>query len=1222
MAYFSFLNKISQFGTNINDTFNKNSAMQKLPEEELSLYASAIIKGSLNGVLIADENYRFIFANEMAAQITGYSTDELTHMDFRMLLSEESREKVALYYKLRQQGKKVPQNYEATFIHKNGTCRNISISSLAVNIEGLPPRTIAQVLDITEQKQAQAHNEHLVRLYNVLRRVNQSFQKAETAGELYNDICHIFTEYGHFALCWIGVPDEKREVKIEALSGPESSYMNKLSIRLENPKEREGPTAQAFLSGRYQINNKLQDNPTYQPWVNNARSHGLQASAAFPIIVNNRVEATINLYSYETDFFDEDEIDLLTEAAADIGFALEKMAGEIREKEILKQLKLSEQRYHTISEMISDYTYAHQITDTGQLSPVWTMGDIQSICGYSEKRVVNDNLWSKLVHRDDLDIFKKHASLLSKGQKSTVEYRIIAKDGRIHWIQDYAFILQKDDNQRQVVGAIKDITLLKQLHQERAEYSEKMTRIYETLADAIVVMDNQLIITDVNEAAITMFGYKRKRSLIGKPAMRFLNADALSDVVLRLKGLEVSEKLSNIPMKGARVKGKSFPIEVSFSKLLDEKEKWIGLVAVVKDVTLRDRKNREIKSIKEQLENIIANSPAALYALEVRRSKQIPIFVSDNLPVMLGYTLQEFSHDEKWWKSRIHPDDLKRVLDNQKKLYREGHLIHEYRIRHKKGHYIWIHDELNVVRNEHDIPIMIMGSWVNITERKMAEEELRFLALALRSVNEYVSITDLSDKLIFVNEALCQAYGYSSEELLGQDVRVLQSKNESENPVKKISAATQAGGWQGELINLRKDGSTFPIHLSTSVVRDDKKEPIAYIGVARDISELKDLQERLLQAHRMEAIGRLAGGVAHDFNNLLTVILGSCQLAQLQFEPDHAIMPLMTQIEHASDRAAQLTRQLLAFSRKQVMETKLFNINDSIRHMAKMLYRLLGEHIELNLILDDDLGAILADPSQFEMVVMNLCVNSRDAMPNGGKIEIKTSTVQFSDVPHDSPDLEPDVPYACMSIKDTGYGMSSDILPHIFEPFFTTKAEGHGTGLGLSTVYGIVKQSHGTISVDSSDSGTTFSLYFPISSPEKVEAPAHQVLDLPEGRGHILVVEDQLEVRTLVQNVLKIKGYHVRAIGPESFQQTLDTSGEFDLLITDVVMPRITGVEVARAFSEKYPRARVLFMSGYTSDIIKESGWTISDENILRKPFSPRELLSRVADLIPTGKED
>ncbi len=1196
--------------------------MHKLSEEELSLYASAIIKGSLNGVLIADENYRFIFANDMAAQITGYSVDELTQMDFRTLLTEESREKVALYYKLRQQGKKVPQNYEATFIHKNGTCRTISISSLAVNIEGLPPRTIAQVLDITREKQAQAHNEHLIRLYNVLRHVNQSFQKAETAVELYNDICHIFSEYGRFALCWIGMPDNKQIVKIQALAGPESAYMNKLNIDLENPKDRKGPTAQAFLTGRFQIINKLEDNPLFHPWIENAVSHGLQSSASFPIIVDNRVKATINLYSYEVDFFDDDEIDLITEAVADIGFALEKMAGEMREKEILAQLKQSEQRYHTISEMISDYTYAIQVSPSGQLSPVWTMGDIQSICGYSEKRVINDNLWAQLIHRDDLDIFKKHTALLRKGRKSTVEYRIIAKDGRIHWIQDYAFILKKDTGQRQVVGAIKDITLLKQLHQERAEYSEKMTRIYETLADAIVVMDNQLVITDVNEAAVTMFGYKRKKSLIGKPAMKFLNADILSDVVLRLKELEVSEKLSNVPMKGARVKGKGFPIEVSFSKLLDEKEKWIGLVAVVKDVTLRDRKNMEIQSIKEQLENIIANSPAALYALEVRQKRQIPIFVSDNLPVMLGYTLTEFSHNEDWWKNHIHPADLERVLSNQDKLYREGHLIHEYRIRHKKGHYIWIHDELNVIHDEHDIPVMIMGSWVNITERKMAEEELRFLALALRSVNEYVSITDLSDRLIFVNEALCQAYGYSSEELLGQDVRVLQSANETENPVEKISAATLAGGWQGELINRRKDGSTFPIHLSTSVVRNDRKEPIAYIGVGRDISELKDLQERLLQAHRMEAIGRLAGGVAHDFNNLLTVILGACQLAQLQVQPDHGILPLMTQIEHASDRAAQLTRQLLAFSRKQVMETKLFNINDSIRHMAKMLYRLLGEHIELNLILDDDLGAILADPSQFEMVVMNLCVNSRDAMPNGGKIEIKTSTVQFSDIPHDSAELEANVPYACMTIKDTGYGISSDIIPHIFEPFFTTKSEGQGTGLGLSTVYGIVKQSHGTINVHSNESGTTFSLYFPISSPERVETPSPKPLELLEGRGRILVVEDQLEVRTLVQNVLKIKGYDVVAIGPEAFHRTLEQNNKFDLLITDVVMPGITGVEVARAFSDMHPRVPVLFMSGYTNDILEESGWTKKDENTLRKPFSPRELLNRVSGLMASPEED
>ncbi len=1216
------MNKIFQFETNINATFNKNSAMQKLPEEELSLYASAIIKGSLNGVLIADENYRFIFANEMAAQITGYSVEELTSMDFRMLLSEESREKVALYYRLRQQGKKVPQNYEASFVHKNGTLRDISISSLAMNIEGLPPRTIAQVLDITEQKQAQAHNEHLVRLYNVLRRVNQSFQKAESSGELYNDICHIFTEYGQFALCWIGIPDERRHVKVRAIAGPESSYMRAVQIDLNNDEDRKGPTAQAFLNGRYHINNHLLENPFYKPWLEKARAHGLRASAAFPVKVNNKVVATINLYSYEEGFFDIDEIELITEAAADIGYALEKLDIESREKHILEQLKQSEQRYHIISEMISDYTYAHNISDSGRLSPLWTMGDIKKICGYSEKRVVNDHLWEKLIHPEDQNIFRQHAARLQKGAKSTVEYRIIDKNGDIHWIQDYAFLIRKGKKPVQVVGALKDISLLKQLHRERAEYSEKMTRIYETLADAIVVMNNELIITDVNEAAITMFGYKRKRSLIGKPAMKFLNGEGLTDVVLRLKELEVSEKLSNIPMKGSRVKGKSFPMEVSFSKLLDEKEQWIGLVAVVKDITIRNRKNMEIKSIKEQLENIIANSPAALYALEVRRNKQVPIFASDNLPGMLGYKLNEFSHNTNWWLDKIHPEDKEKVLKNQKRLFKDSHLIHEYRIRHREGHYIWIHDELNLVRNEHDIPVMIMGSWVNITERKMAEEELRFLALALRSVNEYVSITDLSDRLIFVNEALCKAYGYASDELLGQNVRVLQPSGLPGNLMYKINRATLSGGWQGELENRRKDGTTFPIHLSTSVVRDDKKQPIAYIGVARDITELKDLQERLMQAHRLEAIGRLAGGVAHDFNNLLTVILGSCQLAQLQFTSDHPILPLMTQIENASERASQLTRQLLAFSRKQVLETKSFNINDSIRHMARMLYRLLGEHIELTLILDDDMKNIIADPSQFEMVVMNLCVNSRDAMPNGGKIEIKTSEVIFNPAPPDMPELEADTAYACMSIKDTGHGISSEIIPHIFEPFFTTKAEGQGTGLGLSTVYGIVKQSGGAINVHSTGQGTTFSLYFPISEETKKETAGQESRELPEGRGHILVVEDQSEVRELVQNVLKIRGYRVTAAGPEDFKETLDRDDSFDLLLTDVVMPGINGMEVADVFSEKHPKAGVLFMSGYTNDVLEGSGLARNEENILRKPFSPRELLKRVADLLNPGGDE
>jgi len=371
----------------------------------------------------------------------------------------------------------------------------------------------------------------------------------------------------------------------------------------------------------------------------------------------------------------------------------------------------------------------------------------------------------------------------------------------------------------------------------------------------------------------------------------------------------------------------------------------------------------------------------------------------------------------------------------------------------------------------------------------------------------------------------------------------------------------------------------------------------------------------------MEAVGRLAGGIAHDFNNLLLAILGFSDLLLNDLEPDSPHRDDVTEIQKAAQRAAALTRQLLAYSRKQVLQAKVIDLNQVVSEVHKMLRRMIGEDIELITMLDPDLGKVKADPSQIEQVIINVAINARDAMPQGGRLALRTSNVELDDT---TSDLQPGS-YILLSVSDTGAGMSSDIKTHMFEPFFTTKDLGKGTGLGLSTVYGIVKQSGGDIEVDSEPGrGTTFKIYFPSVSeaamPAKLPDSASPKIC---GLETILLAEDEAGVRSLLGRVLQRNGYTVLEAenGTEALQWCARHPGAIHLLVTDLVMPRMSGRELAERITQIRPDLKVLYMSGYTDDAIIRQGILELGAAFLQKPFIPAALLERVRQLLDSGSK-
>jgi PAS domain S-box-containing protein len=468
------------------------------------------------------------------------------------------------------------------------------------------------------------------------------------------------------------------------------------------------------------------------------------------------------------------------------------------------------------------------------------------------------------------------------------------------------------------------------------------------------------------------------------------------------------------------------------------------------------------------------------------------------------------------------------------------------------------------------------------------------------------------------NEAFAALFGYTREELLKLPAHVLYPGGQEERDARVASFLKTRQLTDMEICYQRKDGSPVWVIQNVIAVKDEDGQDVTE-GTMVDISERRNLEEKLRQSQKMEAIGRLAGGIAHDFNNLLTVIAGYSRMLMDHLQNDPAAHGQVKKIEEASDRAASLTQQLLAFSRKQVLQPKVISLNGLVENLGSLLQRLIGENIDLQTITASDLGRVKADAAQIEQVIMNLAVNARDAMPAGGQLTLETSNV---DLDHsysvDHPGVTPG-PYVMLAVSDTGAGMTTETQARIFEPFFTTKELGRGTGLGLSMVYGIVKQSGGHIWIYSEvGHGTTFKIYFP-RTEEAVESAALQqpAASTIRGTETILLVEDDQTLRDLVQSILASCGYSV--VAPKDPQEAHiiceRRASDIQLLLTDVVMPGISGRALAQTMLSRNPAVKILFMSGYTENAIVHHGVLDFGTHFLQKPFTPSTLARKVREV-------
>jgi two-component system, cell cycle sensor histidine kinase and response regulator CckA len=748
------------------------------------------------------------------------------------------------------------------------------------------------------------------------------------------------------------------------------------------------------------------------------------------------------------------------------------------------------------------------------------------------------------------------------------------------------------------------------------EVSElRYRRLFEAARDGILILDAGTgRVVDANPFLVRLLGYSHD-ALVGKAIWEL---GFLRDVLAsREKFAELQRReyvrYENLPLEAAD--GRRCEVEFVSNVYLEGQKKVIQ--CNIRDITERARMESSLKESASFLNTLLEAMPVPVFYKDVEGrytgvNRAFETFFGKTRAAVVGKTVFDIAPPD--WAEVYHARDLEL-------FHKPGMQVYEAKVKDARGRMRDVVFHKATFTGPDGKVGGLIGVILEITERVQAEAARIRLATAVEQSAETILITDADGTILYANPAFERTSGYTCAEAIGQNPRILSSGRQDAEFYRDMWATLKRGEvWSGRLTNRRKDGTLYEEEASISPVRDAAGTIINYVASQRDVTHMVQLEGQLRQAQKMEAVGRLAGGVAHDFNNLLTGIMGYAELCLDEIGPDHPVRQWLEEIKVEVARSAEITRQLLAFARKQTVAPKVVNLNDAVAGMLNLMRRLVGEHLQLAWLPGPGLWPVRIDPSQVDQILANLCVNARDAIDGAGQIHLATenATVDAEFCAGRADALPGD--YALLSVTDSGRGMDKETLAQIFEPFFTTKGLGKGTGLGLATVYGIVKQNNGFIHVYSElGKGTAFRIYLPRVAAEAGPDAARPAREAPRGAGEtVLVVEDEKSLRELCARLLDHLGYDVLAA--ETPGEALETArkheGGIQLLLTDVVMPGMDGKQLARRITALKSGIRVLYMSGYTADVIAQRGVLEQNTDFLQKPFTRLELATKVHEVL------
>ncbi len=1098
----------------------------------------------------------------------------------------------------------------------------------------------------------------LTRVFNIANQFQRLALKTRQREEILQSLCSLLVTEGKYSLAWFGQADFEQNRVIPLTWSGQGDYLDHIQISLDDTPTGNGPTAIAIKERRLFICRDTENDPAYHPWRQEALKRGFLSTMAIPFQDEQGNILTLNLYAGEKFHFDENEVHLIEHLINDLKFALQVLHNR---EALHRSLRKLEKEHWKTTQFLSTSLEGFLLIDKqGRIQDVNPAYCAMS--GYSRDELMGQPITILETRRSTQTLSSMVAEWFQKKQgRYFTTHR--TKNGELLQLE-VSFCIIESGEQSFNASFIRNITHERELIQQ-LEASEKQYRDLVENSPFIYGILNEERIVYLNTTGEAKLKEIFGRSIIGMQKKWLLSKNEYAR----------SQERVQKALSGQHV---DYPVELTFYSP-EGKPYFFELYVISKDYSnpgnvhfilhdVTEKKKSEASLIRrdrileavgfaatEFLNNDFwhANIQAVLHQLGeatdadrvyifqnhredqgILRTSQIFEWVRQGIMPTIDFPeLQNAAYREagfQRWEETLQTGQM--IMGNVKDFPEsEQQLLLSHNVQsilvvpifvdnewwgligfdNCQGAFMWSSAEVETLK----VAANLIGASL---KRQKIEKERNLLAQALKNTNDGVVITDLQQKILYANQAFWETFGFSQNTPLPDTFQLLLNANNENPSMNHIIEQTIQQGWQGELHCQRADGTPFTAYLSTATIKDRQGKPTALIFILRDISEYKLLQSQLQQAQKMEAIGRLAGGVAHDFNNLLTIINGYTQLLLAQLPPNSSFHAELQQIYAAGERASELTNQLLAFSRKQMVHPKVYAINTLVQEMEKMIRRIIGEDIAIFTDLNPDAGNIRTDRGQFQQVLLNLVVNARDAMPHGGKLFLETGRLVVDAQYMARHTGARKGIYTYLKVKDTGVGIPQEHLSRIFEPFFTTKEQGKGTGLGLATVYGIVKQNQGYIWVESEPGqGTTFEIIFPNvgnATPTEISDESNLPILLSQDKHTILVVEDDPGVRTLIKNILETSGYGIlEADNGQTALQTLKSwGGKVDLIITDIIMPEMSGQELGKQIQAFYPNIKILYMSGYSEELTQGDKLQLSDINFIQKPFTPAQLLKKI----------
>jgi PAS domain S-box-containing protein len=901
---------------------------------------------------------------------------------------------------------------------------------------------------------------------------------------------------------------------------------------------------------------------------------------------------------------------------ADLARANENLRAEITERKRAEEVvRESEDKFR--------YVFDHSPLGKSITLPSGEVSVNRAFCemlGYTREELASRK-WQELTHPDDVAGTQQQLEPLLAGGKNDARFtkRYLHKNGSVIWAELTTAVRRDAAGQPlYLMTTVNDIT-----ERQRAEVALRKAKAYAenliTSANAMVIgLDENGTVRVFNETAEKITGY-RKADVEGKnwfevivPQERYPNV--WKEFSRLIEGGLPGEFENLILTKSGEERIISWR-----NSELREQNKVVGTISFGIDITERKQAEEALRENEERFRHISATTSDISYSCVTGEQGSYALdWMIGAMERITGYSIAEVMA-MRCWVALVVEADVELFKKHVLGLAPGASASCELRLRHKNGEPVWVVSYAQCVPDRKQPEgSRLYGGLVDITERKQTEETVIRLAMAVEQSAETIVITNADGTIIYVNPAFEKSTGYTRAEALGQNPRILKSGKHDAEFYRQMWEALERGEvWTGHFINQRKDDTIYEEEATISPVRDVAGQIINYVAVKRDVTHEMQLESQLRQSQKMEAFGQLAGGVAHDFNNILAVI--QLQAGLLKGEKGLAKEQLdyARDIELAAERGANLTRQLLLFSRKQILQPRDLKLKDLVDNMTKMLQRTLGEQIQLQFKFSEEPLVIHADPGMIDQILLNLVVNARDAMPKGGQIIIETSAVEFDEIMAAQTAQARPGSFACLSVSDTGSGIPPEILPRIFEPFFTTKEVGKGTGLGLATVFGIVQQHQGWINVYSEvGRGTIFRVYLPRQTKTSdTEFIWSSRASVPGGSETLLLVEDDFAVRKAVRKALSRLGYRVLEAdtGGDALAVWKQHRDEIRLLLTDLVMPEgMNGKELAQQLLQQNPKLKVIYASGYSVEVAGKDLVLEEGVNFLNKPFQIHKLAHAV----------